>query len=409
MATFDGDTLTTTSLLPGFDSGDQLDGDGNANKVHSTQHNYLRDFAVSVHTRIGTGSAKIPRTATFVVAASDASDAMKAQADYLCDGTADDVQIQAAIDALSATYGGVVQLSEGTFAISASIRLKTGTVLHGLGRSRFNPDTGTILSAASGLNDAVIKLDSANVKHVEIADLVIDGNEANQTSGDGILLDRTGTGLTNAPRDLLQNVQIFDAKGVGIKIVQPSGAGGGAADLIGCMVSGCGGVGYEISGFDVFASHCIALLNTGSGWFFTNNSGATQLSNCKGDSNGGIGFHISGDGNIKLYAVEARTNQSDGIRVNQDGCLINGAFLINNGTAGTPRSGLDITGNCQRLVATGLQIRDDNGDGRMDYGVQIASGADDILLDGMVSGYSTGALDNGTSGTVTNRLVDADA
>ena len=40
------------------------------------------------------------RTATYVVAASDARDEVKAQADYVCDETADDVEIQAAVDAL---------------------------------------------------------------------------------------------------------------------------------------------------------------------------------------------------------------------------------------------------------------------------------------------------------------------
>ncbi len=41
-----------------------------------------------------------PRTATLVVAASDASALSMNQADYLCDGTADDEMFQAAINAL---------------------------------------------------------------------------------------------------------------------------------------------------------------------------------------------------------------------------------------------------------------------------------------------------------------------
>lgn len=40
-----------------------------------------------------------PRTATYVVAASNAPAHVKAQADYVCDGVADNVEIQAAIDA----------------------------------------------------------------------------------------------------------------------------------------------------------------------------------------------------------------------------------------------------------------------------------------------------------------------
>lgn len=40
------------------------------------------------------------RSATLIVAANDSSARSKAQTDYLGDGTADDVQIQAALDAL---------------------------------------------------------------------------------------------------------------------------------------------------------------------------------------------------------------------------------------------------------------------------------------------------------------------
>lgn len=70
---------------------------------------------MDVH-EIKTDIHSISRTASLVVAASDAPALVKAQADYLCDGTNDEVQIQAAIDALPAT-GGKIQLSSGTFTV----------------------------------------------------------------------------------------------------------------------------------------------------------------------------------------------------------------------------------------------------------------------------------------------------
>ena len=63
------------------------------------------------------------RAASIVVAASDASAASKAQADYVCDGTADDVQIQAAIDACEALGFGKVQLTIGNFEGDKIIRI----------------------------------------------------------------------------------------------------------------------------------------------------------------------------------------------------------------------------------------------------------------------------------------------
>ena len=70
------------------------------------------------------------RAATLFVVASNAKDITGA--DYVCDGTADDVQIQAAIDAVALT-GGVVQLSEGLFSISTRIVPKADVWLRGAG------------------------------------------------------------------------------------------------------------------------------------------------------------------------------------------------------------------------------------------------------------------------------------
>ncbi|MDD5220951.1 MAG: hypothetical protein PHV11_10315, partial [Candidatus Bipolaricaulis sp.] len=109
-----------------------------------------------------------PRTATFVVAASDASAQFKLQADYICDGTADDVQIQEAIDALPAS-GGRVVLSEGIFTVNDRIDVSSNTTLSGSG-------WGTILRVVPATfpdNISVIRLSS--VSESIVRDLLIDG------------------------------------------------------------------------------------------------------------------------------------------------------------------------------------------------------------------------------------------
>ena len=65
-----------------------------------------------------------------IVAANNASAASQARADSVCDGVADDVEINAAIGALPAT-GDRVILTEGTFNISASITIPPGITLEG--------------------------------------------------------------------------------------------------------------------------------------------------------------------------------------------------------------------------------------------------------------------------------------
>src|SRR5690606_37350417 len=56
-------------------------------------------------------------TATYIVAASDSVN--KDKADYVADGTNDEVEIQAALDALPST-GGLVYLLEGTYVVGTT-------------------------------------------------------------------------------------------------------------------------------------------------------------------------------------------------------------------------------------------------------------------------------------------------
>lgn len=59
-----------------------------------------------------------------LVAASNAPAATRAAATYVCDGVADNVEIQAAIDGLPST-GGVVRLSAGTFYLAAGVLISS--------------------------------------------------------------------------------------------------------------------------------------------------------------------------------------------------------------------------------------------------------------------------------------------
>ena len=120
----------------------------------------------------------ISRSATLIVAASDASAKSIAGADYTCDGVADDVQIQAAIDALPAG-GGKVKLSEGVFNIVSLIDLTSSCRLEGHGKS-------TILKP-SGDNHVIVF--SAGSTRAELANLYIWDEVGNQTTTAAILLN----------------------------------------------------------------------------------------------------------------------------------------------------------------------------------------------------------------------------
>ncbi len=96
---------------------------------------------------VSTGDLVAPtgRGATLTVAANNANAVSKAQADYVCDSTADNVEIQAAITALPVA-GGTVQLTEGQFNIVAALSGGAGVsvVGHGIG--------ATTVTAANNVN-----------------------------------------------------------------------------------------------------------------------------------------------------------------------------------------------------------------------------------------------------------------
>ena len=113
-------------------------------------------------------NADYSRSATFVVAASGASRRIKAAADYVCDGTADQTEINNAINALGST-GGLVQLSEGTFFLAAPVVVKSDITLQGMGG-------GTILNQNTAATDG-IQLQKSNVR-MGVHNLRIQGGSA---------------------------------------------------------------------------------------------------------------------------------------------------------------------------------------------------------------------------------------
>ncbi len=85
-------------------------------------------FAIRTANDVTGASIDIPtgRSATLVVAASDATATVRAQADYTCDGVADNVEIQAAINAINASgVRGLVRLVGGTFTGNAKLDAKS--------------------------------------------------------------------------------------------------------------------------------------------------------------------------------------------------------------------------------------------------------------------------------------------
>jgi hypothetical protein len=137
------------------------------------------------HWEIPTG-----RGATYVVAASDATATAKAQADYVCDGTADEVQINAAINLLidntTTIGGGSIHLTEGTFYIAAPI---TFSKTYRDFLVNFS-GSGTRTELRATNDNDIIHIGSAAVPCAEIyvSAMWLNGSKSTEAAGNGIVV-----------------------------------------------------------------------------------------------------------------------------------------------------------------------------------------------------------------------------
>jgi len=147
----DGSYFTNNGVTTIFDAGVQ---NGWVFRNFRTDAGFIdvattADYIIENVTNDATLVGKTVRTATLVVAASDSSESSKAQADYVANGVADNVEIQAAIDVLPNT-GGKIILSEGTFVLATSINITYSHTLEGAGKG------ATIITGVAG--EAVINI-----------------------------------------------------------------------------------------------------------------------------------------------------------------------------------------------------------------------------------------------------------
>lgn len=144
---------------------------GGASPVERISSTGVSAFASgSYTTKVTADSAALKPGVTIIVAASNSrgNDA----ADYICDGTADDVQIQAAIDAVSALGGGLVRLLDGDYVIATAVTMKSNVDICGLGDA-------TQLTAATETN--IFKFIGVAVSNVVISDLYLQTSSAGMT------------------------------------------------------------------------------------------------------------------------------------------------------------------------------------------------------------------------------------
>jgi len=359
------------------------------------------------------------QTYYFLVAASNAPDQVKAKADYVCDGLADQIEIQSAVDAAFAQGGGIVQLTAGFFSTSFPITLHPAVTLRGAhGDQIFNPDQLTsgsrIAPDPSFTGGAVIVLLGQTAggygnKSAEqrIFHLTILGDSApanvNGIQGsdyvhgvclqDVAIVRPTGKGIYTFTENgaqpfswTLHRVLVDNSVGVGIHLINHTDAtmvdvisiGAGESNyvlsnmpnsrLIGCRAEWSEAHGYKIEGD----------WGTGQG------SGGMLMSGCSTDRNGQNGIDITTTGNAPINI--------DGIITRRDG--------RNGGLGGGGYAGISVTNATNPIIIsnhTNYPGVDDGGAGvnSPDYGLNAAGSTYVFLSSGFLHAELDGFHDGG--------------
>jgi hypothetical protein len=136
------------------------------------------------------------------IAASDSLAAEQARADYICDGTADDVQIQAAIDAMP--NGGKIVLASGDYEIASTVHIRQWLHISGAGMDTWHSggdveQHGSHLKLADGANCNMFELHPTADDHPynlpRFEHMAIVGNKDNQSVATHAFYQHPGSGI----------------------------------------------------------------------------------------------------------------------------------------------------------------------------------------------------------------------
>jgi len=186
---------------------------------------------------VGQAEEQKPRPLEVIVAAGDACPAVRATAQFLCDGTGDQEEINAAIESLPEA-GGTVFLAAGTYDIRRVEGELGGVLIRRSNVTLQGEGVATKLIQAPEQETNVIRIIGSGVGHVTIRDVCVDANRDGnpKAEGDpnishdrfefcGIKAYRNRPGDSSAVEDThhitVENCVVFDAQRLGIMLEGP--------------------------------------------------------------------------------------------------------------------------------------------------------------------------------------------
>ena len=284
----------------------------------------------------GGGSGK--RVCRFVVGTSTAGWTAD-DCDYLCDGTADDVEINAAIQALPST-GGEVVILDGTYNITATIAVnKDNVTLSGNGAATVLKRMWNSTSSSGVIN---ITGDGGGVKEIQI-----DGNQASYSAIYNQGLRLTGCEGTNISKCLIKNCKsdsIYASSGKNLQFLSNAmidadntgiyTSGSSFVRIIGNYCNNIGSIGIFALG--ISSSNIVIAGNTCANG---NNDGIdcevpeSVIADNTCNNNSGNGINMSGNYS-SCVGNTCCSNTENGIRLNGDEISVSGNTCYNNSLSG---------------------------------------------------------------------------
>jgi len=303
--------------------------------------------------------------ATIVVAASDSYS--RDAANYVCDGVDDQVEIQAAIDALPG--GGKVALLEGQFNISGTITTVRYSELVGQGR-------GTKITATGpSVFEAIVLARDSSVRCFNLTVEAATGEAGARPNGI----------YANGTYDLIEDIHIImpfgqdddgsDVRQCGIVLY-----GANRSRVINCLVETAvrhGIVVYGCSGFAINGFHTIG--NLGCGILVQNSSGDGVISGCylEGDAIHAIHFEDGWDSLIVGNLLETPSEKA---------IFLEAVDLITvqgNSIYGPVHEAIHVGATCTKVAITGNVVEAGAGDGSGH--ILVDAGAVAVVINGNVS------------------------
>ncbi len=310
------------------------------------------------------------RTATYVVAASNAPAHVKAQADYTMPLATTD--LGAIVNAAYALGYKDVQITEGNFALATSIQMIENSVFSGRGIS-------SIITLANGANCDGITVTAGTGNYV-IQSLMLVGNKANNASGNAI-------DFTNTYNMRFRDLHIASWKENGLYALNTAAyplyffdtVYSYANDGSGFYLDGGAGLGSV----GLFATK-LAVGSNGSTGIVIKDIGDIHLSQSMADSNGTgagtAGVHLLTVGNGVLDNMYVGGNNTDGIHVqtSHDIVISNSTIEENRNPGVGGGTGVKIFADSYRVSVLGNRIKEQHE--LSDLGVWIVTGATDITV-----------------------------